>query len=711
MTTALLRLCVVNTASITVRTRTSTTAMRVSRFWTSLAAAAPSLVCVRSFAFAPIPAQVQVQVQMQVPMAMHTTRLFSSKNKNPTTSNSSNTDATVPINISHTTSLPLRNLTDNGSDYNANANNNDNNKTVATTTTTTEDALTDPNKSGDQIASTAATATTVTTTDSGSVIPPLPETLDASGLLSLDPAIVDIVQVPPSPTEDNEDDDDETNPSKTNGEAPNLEKLLQGLPFVSMFRGSANYIANHRNTLAVYHIPGGLLDLPDPTVFRDLMNDVALTWLLGMKIVLVVGCRHQIEKRIPHTQRERFFGIPVTDPETLRVVKEEAGYVRFEVERQLARSLRMQGGYGGSAAAGKKSLDHVDGNVVSGNFYSAQPFGILDGIDYKYTGFVRKVEVEKIRQLHETRDICLLTTLGVSPSGEVFNVNSESLAATVAGALDASKVIYFTEQEMELRHRVHGNKIQNLRFSDARHLLEYNKVQIHKRGFVTVGEDADEQSPETDMLIKIGWATTALEQGVKRAHIISPKFGAVLQELYTRDGSGALISRDLYEGIRRSNVNDVSSIYDLIFPLIKRGTLVDRPKAVLEKDVDSYYVFTRDNHIVACGQLKIFEGSQGKRYAEIGCLVVNQEYRARGRGDAMLGYLERLCFLNGATTVFVLSTQTMEWFVERGFNPVTVEELPPTRQATYNHKRASKIYMKDINSSRDLDQSELWWNR
>jgi len=601
--------------------------------------------------------------------------------------------------------LPVRNFTDM--------------ETTTTTTTITPDhgkafstpfspddvntsSWKDPSGAGDHIADLSKT----------SVVPPLPETLDASGLLSLDPEVVEIVEVPPTIN----------NKTYSSNEQPqNMNAILQGLPFVSMFRGSANYIANHRSTLAIYHIPGGLLDLPDPSVFRDLMNDIALTWLLGMKIVLVVGCRHQVEKRIPSKERVRFFGIPVTDAETLRVVKEEAGYVRFEVERQLARSLRMQGGsdYGG----GNKRYDHVDGNVVSGNFYSAQPFGILDGIDYKYTGFVRKVEVDKIKQLHQSRDICLLTTLGVSPSGEVFNVNSEALAATVAGTMDASKVIYFTEQEMELRHKIHGNKIQNLRFSDARHLLQYNDVQIHKRGFVTVGAGTktnststtasavEGETPESDMLIKIGWATTALEQGVKRAHILSPKSGAVLQELYTRDGSGVLLSRDLYEGIRRATVNDVSNIYDLILPLIQAGTLVDRPKAVLEKDIDSYYAFTRDNHIVACGQLKIFEGAQGKRYAEIGCLVVNQEYRARGRGDAMLGYLERLCFLNGANTVFVLSTQTMEWFVERGFNQVTVEELPPSRQATYNRKRASKIYMKEIKSSRDLDQNELWWNR
>jgi amino-acid N-acetyltransferase len=327
----------------------------------------------------------------------------------------------------------------------------------------------------------------------------------------------------------------------------------------------------------------------------------------------------------------------------------------------------------------------------------------------RFTGFVRRVESEKIKQVHNGRDICLLTTLGVSPSGEVFNVNSESLASTVAASMEASKVVFFTDEEVELRHRSSGNKIQSLKLSDARNLLTYHDIQVHKKGYVTLGpnfrEDLDK--PSTHMLLKIGYALQAVEQGVKRAHIISPKHGALLQELYTRDGSGTLISGDLYEGIRRATVSDVAAIHDLISPLIQMGFLVDRPRATLEKDIDTYYVFTRDDAILACGQLKKYD----EGYSEIGCLVVNKEYRSRGRGDAMLGYLERLCVMNGCDNIFVLSTQTMEWFSERGFAQVPVESLPASRQATYNWERKSKIYMKKIESLRDLDASELWWNR
>jgi amino-acid N-acetyltransferase len=481
--------------------------------------------------------------------------------------------------------------------------------------------------------------------------------------------------------------------------------------FVKMFRGSASYIANHRKTTAVYHIPGELLSWEG---FPGLMDDIALTWLLGMKIVLVAGCRHQIDLRLDkkyndeemngmggmlnkegemnngdisitnnkqdmtlEQQLEQGFGghvmmssIRVTDDETLRVVKEEAGYVRFEIERRLAKSLRLHGGL-------VKGSESLVGNVVSGNFYSAQPFGVVDGLDYCWTGFPRKVEIERIKQVHETNDIVLLTSLGVSPSGEIFNVNSEFLSAVVAGAMSASKIVYFNVHGTSFQHRHTKKPVQNLRVSDAKNLLAHYKMRIHPKGFALV--DLDERDTAQQMvlrtpgsmetLIKLGYSMVALEKGVKRAHILAPENGALVQELYTRDGCGTLISRDIYEGIRRADVNDVSGIYDLIDPLVRMGTLVERPKSTLEKEILSYYVFTRDGLILATGQLKRYEGG----FAEIGCLVVSSEYRRGGRGDAMLGYLERLSLQCGATKVFVLSTQTMEWFVERGFIEVPVE--------------------------------------
>jgi len=488
--------------------------------------------------------------------------------------------------------------------------------------------------------------------------------------------------------------------------------------FVNMFRGSANYIANHRNTIIVYHIPGELLSWEG---FEDLMDDIALTWLLGMKPVIVVGCRKQIDQRFEESDDEEELSelspdgrsviqghdnvhteasVRITDIDTLRIVKEEAGFVRFEVERLLGRSLHRHG------IVDERAIR--DGNVVSGNFYSAQPYGVIDGIDFKFTGFPRKVETEKIKQVLDAHDVVLLTSLGASPSGEMFNVSTEHLASYVAGALGASKVVFFTTYGSAFIETENKKLVQNLRVSDARNVLKYNHVTVNNaKGFSSFEHNAHMSEETKEAFVKLGWCVASLERGVKRAHIISPINGALLQELYTRDGGGTLISRDIYEGIRVADVQDVQGIFELIEPLVEAGTLVPRPMNVLERDIKSYFVFTRDNLIVACAQMKLFEDG----FSEIGCLVVRKEYRTQGRGDAMLGYLERLSLQVGCSKVFVLSTQTMEWFVERGFKRATVADLPQSRQEVYNHKRKSKIYMKKIDGDRDLDAAELWWNR
>lgn len=528
-------------------------------------------------------------------------------------------------------------------------------------------------------------------------------------VLSIDPEHVDIYERTDEMEFNNEENNDMENC------LVDTDNPFGNRNFINMFRGSANYIASHRNTLAVFHIPGDLMD-ENPAGFRDLMNDISLSWLLGMKIVIVAGCRYQINKRQnKDNARQEHMGMVVTDPESLRIVKEEAGYVRFEVERQLARCLksgsssgnRDSNGNGNPNGNGSDSFDAVGGNVVSGNFYSAQPFGVLDGVDYQYSGFIRRMEVNKIHQVHKNRDIVLLTSLGFSPTGEVFNVNSEYLAAYAAGELGASKIIYFLEKNAALRHKIHGSDIPHLRVHDGRNLLNLNGVRTETKGFVYMDDCPYDFGAEQLFLVKMGWGMNALKAGVKRVHLISPYDGALLQELYTRDGSGTMISGDLYDGIQSATVDDITAIHEVITPLVEKGTLVERTKAELERDIDQYHVYTRDGLLIACGQLKMFENG----YAEFGCLVVNPLYRSKGRGDAMLGYLERLCVQNGATTMFVLSTQTMEWFVERGFDEVGVELLPPSRQATYNHDRGSKIYLKKVNSLRDLDASELFWDR
>jgi len=372
-------------------------------------------------------------------------------------------------------------------------------------------------------------------------------------------------------------------------------------PFVGMLRDSSNYIANHRHTTAVYHIPGELLEWEG---FPALMGDIALNWLLGMRVVIVAGCRHQINARLVNEKEDDGDhkddnddsststqsssssssknnimpnSLRVTSLQTMRIVAEEAGYVRFEIERLLNRCLRL------AAGADLRVPGALNSNVVSGNFVLAEPIGVLlddhhhhshsddddeddqedvDGVDFQFTGVPSTVEVDKIRSLHDRGDIVLLTPVSTSPSGELMNVRSESLAAHVAASMKADKIVYCSNDCMVLRNRETGRTVQNFRSGDARDMLERWGVWmdgnflpwIDPRGGAGGGEGEEKEEElgreAMEYLLQIGWANLALERGVARAHIVAPSDGALLTELFTaKDGSGTCISQDEVEEI------------------------------------------------------------------------------------------------------------------------------------------------------------------
>jgi len=314
-------------------------------------------------------------------------------------------------------------------------------------------------------------------------------------------------------------------------------------PFVNMIRGSGPYIALHRGELAVLHIPGDLLAWNG---FEDLMDDIALCWLLGMKIVIVAGCRLQVDDRKNEGQKRANAHIRVTDDDTLRVLEEEAGFVRFEIERQLNRCLRLHGGSDVSSTP-----NALNGNVMSGNFFSSKPFGVIDGVDYQNTGRPKHLNVKRVVDIVQNGDIVLLTPVGIGPTGEGMNVNSESLAAFVAASLCANKVVYCSNDGMILRDGNKQKRVQNFRVKDSLALLRHFELEVHENYFLSLGKKTEEIDPKAvAMLLKIGWATRALRDGVERAHIISPTRGALIEELFTaKEGTGTCISHDNYESI------------------------------------------------------------------------------------------------------------------------------------------------------------------
>ncbi|KAL7537461.1 hypothetical protein ACHAXR_011298 [Thalassiosira sp. AJA248-18] len=349
--------------------------------------------------------------------------------------------------------------------------------------------------------------------------------------------------------------------SSQKGEDQDICLLPTEYPFVSLLRDSSPYIVNHRHSTIVYHISGDLIS--NAAQFNRVMDDIALTWLFGMKIVLCVGCRKQLLQRLErlHGKTDNVgsaskLGVRVTTPETLRMLEEEAGFCRFEVERLLNRCLRNKG---------------ADCNVVSGCFITAKKHGVVDGVNYQHTGYPTALQTDRIHRFHSRNDVVLLTPLGFTKDGDALNIHSEALAAFTAGALEASKLVYFSSNPMVLRGSNDANsnqRIQMIQRSNALQILSHYGLNVDtKTGFphwrTAVNSDDNLNHDQQAMLLKMGWATHAIDRGVERAHIIDCEDGALLDELFTaRRGYGTCISQDGYEAPHPKDRNDDLSVTD-----------------------------------------------------------------------------------------------------------------------------------------------------
>jgi len=443
-----------------------------------------------------------------------------------------------------------------------------------------------------------------------------------------------------------------------------VETLRMGSPYISAFRG----------TIFVIHLPGSLVD---SDVFPSVMQDVCLLNAIGIRIVLVLGPGKQIAERLVQEGIEDEFadGHRVTSPRTLKIVKETAGSMMFEVEGQLARGL-----YNGPVVGNVR--------VSSGSFYSAQPIGIIDGRDFGLSGKVRRIDVEGINRRFEENDIVLLTNIGCSPSGEVFNCDSYAVASACASQLAAEKLIYFVDDEV-VYDSTSNTMTPNLTLRVARSFLQ-----------------AHEHTLPMPFRRALRNAITALDAGVRRAHLLNRFLdGAMLLEVFHRDGVGLMVSRDIYEGIRPARLSDLPGLIDIIEPLEAKGVLVYRPREQLEKMIPHFFVIERDGMIIACAALVPFEDRP--RLAELACLAVHQSYQKSGKGAAILSFIERKAIHQGVQELLILSTQSFQWFLERGFREGRLADLPETKRKCYNYQRMSKIFLKRLGGKRSIDENDV----
>jgi amino-acid N-acetyltransferase len=443
--------------------------------------------------------------------------------------------------------------------------------------------------------------------------------------------------------------------------AKNDAKKLEA--FVKWFRSATPFIHEFGESTIVIAFGGEVLADGE---LMQLAHDINVLVSLEVRVVLIHGTRPQVEEQLRQhsVETQLIDGKRVTDDAVLKCVKEANGIVRMEIEAKLSTELA------------NSPMANADIRVSSGNFITAKPFGVRDGVDYMHTGQVRKVDAEGIRRRLDDDEVVLISPIGFSPTGDIFNCTLEDVATSVAVALRAEKLIFLTE---------------TMGATDSREKL---LTELTAKQAELALESMRYGGQSEDIRLFLPCAIRAVREGVKRAHLISRHVdGALLLELFTHHGIGTMVVLESPETLRDAKLGDVDGILAIIEPLVAQGVLVKRDRALIEKEIDRFVVLVHNEEIIGCGALYPFPSDKA---VELACLAVNPFYRDGGRGERVLQYAEKRAKEKGFKTLFVLSTQTTQWFVERGFAETDVTKLPQEKQALYNYQRRSKVYSKSL---------------
>lgn len=433
--------------------------------------------------------------------------------------------------------------------------------------------------------------------------------------------------------------------------------------YVHWFRHSAPYINAHRGKTFVLMFGGEAVLHRN---FQHIIHDIALLHSLGIRLILVHGARPQINANLKEKgiQSPIHINRRVTTRESLPCVMSAVGSIRLQIEALLSMGLANSPMFGA----------RID--VVSGNFVTAKPYGIRDGIDFQLTGEVRSIDTEAIQRHLDNHNIVVLGATGYSTTGEVFNLLAEEVATKTAIDLKADKLIFLGQQQGLLNE--HGQLLREITPQQLdQHISQY-------------------QDSNFEIALHLHNAKQASLQGVHRVHLLSYAHdGALIEELFTRDGHGTMITDAHYEQVRMANIGDVGGLMKLLRPLEEQGILVYRSRERLESEIGQFAVIERDGTILACAALYPIPSANNEiQSAEIACVAVHPSYRKSNRGSQILAFLEGKAQQMQIQQLFVLTTRTAHWFLEHGFVSASVDDLPEARQALYNYQRNSMVFKK-----------------
>ena len=440
--------------------------------------------------------------------------------------------------------------------------------------------------------------------------------------------------------------------------------------FVPWFRSVAPYIHTHRGKTFVVGIAGEAIAAGK---LQSIAQDLALIQAMGVRIVLVHGFRPQVNEQLRAKGHQARFsqGIRITDSVALDCAQEAAGQLRYEIEAAFSQGLPNTPMAGATV------------HVISGNFITARPIGIVDGVDFQHSGLIRKVDVAGLLRTLDMGALVLMSPFGFSPTGEAFNLAMEEVATSVATALQADKLIFLTE-------------VPGIRMQPDQPESEDNPIDTELPLATAERLLAQLPTPQqpTDTGFYLQHCVKACKAGVERSHILPFAMdGALLLEIYVHDGVGTMVIDEKLESVREATSDDVGGILQLIEPFEKDGTLVKRSRTEIERDAHLYTVIEHDGVIFACAALYPYPEA---KTAEMAALTVSPQSQGQGDGEKVLKRIEHRAREAGLASIFVLTTRTMHWFIKRGFQVVDPEWLPEARKRKYNWDRRSQVLVKKL---------------
>ena len=440
--------------------------------------------------------------------------------------------------------------------------------------------------------------------------------------------------------------------------------------FVPWFRSVAPYIHKFRNQTFVIGVCGEAIaagKLP------NLAQDLAMIQSMGVKVVLVHGFRPQVNEQLKAKGHAAKYshGMRITDSVALDCAQEAAGQLRYEIEAAFSQGLP------------NTPMADSTVRVISGNFITARPVGIVDGVDFQNSGLVRKVDIAGISRVLDMGAMLLVSPFGFSPTGEAFNLAMEEVATSVAMALQADKLIFVTE--------VHGIRQRPLEPASDENPID---TELPLAAAERLLAQLPLANQPTDTAFYLQHCVKACKGGVERSHIIPYAVdGGVLLEVYVHDGIGTMVVDEKLESLREATEDDVGGILQLIEPFEKDGTLVKRSRTEIERDVGNYTIIEHDGVIFACAALYPYPEA---RTAEMAALTVSPEVQGQGDGERVLKRIEQRARQAGLDSIFVLTTRTTHWFLKRGFVQIDPEKLPEARRRLYNWDRKSLVLLKKL---------------